>query len=206
MFLTGYRKEIFLPECNSSFQSLHCTAYLNEDIADVLPYLNAEMGGHQYTADPPSVTFKIYGRLITLQSRKIAINALDSAEQADKILEWLKVQKNDIWARREEIEPSVRPPARPGIIELLRILPRTNCKKCGLPTCMVFATYIIEGGKGAEDCSELTRDKKRELEQYLGQFGFSHYGHRHTIAIQNTRAARNWRDVSKTGSRPPGSS
>jgi len=162
---------MFLPECNSSFQSFHCTAYLNEDITDALPHLNAELDGHQYTANPPSVTFKIYGRLITMHSRKIAINALDSAEQADKILEWLKLQINDIWARRDEMEPSSKPPAKPAVIELLRILPRSNFKKCGQPTCTVFATQIIEGGKGTEDCPELSLDKKRELEHYLGQFG-----------------------------------
>lgn len=174
MLLNGYKKEISLPECNSSFQSLHCIAYLNEDIAAVLPYLNAELGGHQYTADPPSLTFKIHGRLITLHPRKIAINALESAEQAENILKWLKRQINDIWARRSEIEPSSKPPARPGVVDVLRVLPRTNCKKCGQPTCMVFATQAIEGGKVAEDCPELSQDKRRELDQYLRQFSFGY--------------------------------
>jgi hypothetical protein len=32
MLLKSYRKEIFRPECNPSFQSLHCIAYLDQDI------------------------------------------------------------------------------------------------------------------------------------------------------------------------------
>jgi len=45
MLLKGYRKEIFRPECNPSFQSLHCIAHLDDNIREVLPYLNALLGG-----------------------------------------------------------------------------------------------------------------------------------------------------------------
>lgn len=128
MLLTGYIKDISLPECNSSFQSLHCIAHLNDDISEVLPYVNAELGANQYTNNPLSVTFKINGRLITLHPKKIAINALDSAEQADNILEWLKMQINDIWERRNEIKPSYERAASPTLLDILKLLPRTNCK------------------------------------------------------------------------------
>jgi ArsR family metal-binding transcriptional regulator len=167
MLLTGYVKDISLPVCNSSFQSLHCIAYLNEDITEVLPYLNAELGGHQYIKEPPSVTFKINGRLITVHPKKIAVNALDSAEQADKILEWLRQQINDIWGRCNEIEPSYEGAASPALLDILKLLPRTNCKKCGQPTCLVLATQIMEGGKGAEHCPSLKEAERRKLENYL---------------------------------------
>jgi ArsR family metal-binding transcriptional regulator len=172
--LTGYQKELSRPECNPSFQSLHCIAYLDEDIGDAIPYLNAELGGHQFTKDPLSVTFKINGRLITLHPRKIAINALESAEQAEKILEWLKMVINDIWSRRGEIEPSYRPLPSPTLLEVLKLLPRTNCKSCGQPTCLVFATQILEGGKSAEDCPDMGETGKQRLQDYLGQFNIGH--------------------------------
>jgi ArsR family metal-binding transcriptional regulator len=166
MLLTGYVKDISLPVCNSSFQSLHCIAHLNEDISEVLPYLNAELGG-QYIKEPLSVGFKIHGRLITLHPRKIAINALESAEQADRILEWLKRQINDIWAQRDEIEPSFKSAAAPKLLDVLKLLPRSNCKECGQPTCTVFATQIIEGGKGPEHCPALYPEGRQRLEDYL---------------------------------------
>ena len=53
MFLKGYRKEIFRPECNPTFQSVHCIARLETDISEVLPYLNAVLGGeHVYPGSP----------------------------------------------------------------------------------------------------------------------------------------------------------
>ena len=53
MLLKGYREEISRPACNNSFQSLHCIAYLDDDIGDALPYLNTVLGGDTYIKDPP---------------------------------------------------------------------------------------------------------------------------------------------------------
>jgi len=173
MLLNGWTKDVTLPVCNADFQSLHCIAHLDEDITEALPYLNAEWGGQQFITDPPSVTFKIHGRLITLHPRTIAINALESAEQAESILDWLKKSINDVWARRRELQPSYKKAAAPLLLELLKRLPRSNCKRCGQPTCFVFATQIMEGGRPPEDCLALGLQKRMRLEEYLGQFGLS---------------------------------
>ncbi|MFH1672609.1 MAG: hypothetical protein ABIF87_04195 [Pseudomonadota bacterium] len=49
MLLKNYTKEIFRPECNPSFQSVHCIAHLSEDISAVFPYLNTVLGGFSYS-------------------------------------------------------------------------------------------------------------------------------------------------------------
>jgi ArsR family metal-binding transcriptional regulator len=172
MFLKGYRKEIFRPECNPQFQSLHCIAHLDDVITEVLPYLNAVLGGHQYLKDPPSLTFKYHGKLITLHSREIAVNALKEEVEADMILEWLRTQINETWEKRDQIEPSFATPAKPLILEILKLLPKTNCRECGQPTCMVFASLVAEGVKGSEDCPILDDQSKQALLNYLGQFHF----------------------------------
>ncbi|MBW2113198.1 MAG: Fe-S cluster protein, partial [Deltaproteobacteria bacterium] len=89
MLLESYTKKIFRPECNPSFQSLHCIAALDQDITDALPYLNAVLGGFEYFKDPPAVTFRIQGKIIAVHPREIAVNALRDEEEAGKILEWL---------------------------------------------------------------------------------------------------------------------
>jgi len=173
MLLSGWTKDLSLPACNSTFQSLHCIAHLREDISEVFPYLNAELGADQIIKEPPSLTFKIHGRLITLHPRRIAINALESADQAESILEWLKKSINDVWERRQEIEPSYRRAPAPKIIEILKRLPRSNCKRCGQPTCFVFATQIIEGGKTPEDCPDLQQEQRKIMASYLDRFVLS---------------------------------
>ncbi|HMK34205.1 MAG TPA: (Fe-S)-binding protein [Desulfomonilaceae bacterium] len=174
MLLRGYTKEMFLPKCNPNFQSVHCVAHLEQDISEVLPYLNTVMGGGDYIESPASLTLRIHGKLITLHAREIFVNALNDEVEADKILEWLKKEINAAWDDRKSIQPSFDSPAAPQMLAVLKLLPRTNCGKCGLPTCMVFAVRTAEGSKGAEDCPELVSENKVELEEYLGRFHFDY--------------------------------
>jgi ArsR family metal-binding transcriptional regulator len=170
VLLTSYRKEMFRPECNPNFQSLHCHAHLDQDVGLVLPYLNAALGGFEYTVDPPSVTFRVQGKLITVHPRLIAVNALGDEEEAEKILAWLRREINQTWEERATIAPSTESQPRPQLLEILKILPRSNCKKCGRPTCMVFAAQAAEGGLGAKDCPELSAERAQALNAYLGRY------------------------------------
>ena len=172
MLLTGYSKEIFRPECNASFESVHCKAHLNEDVGAVLPYLNAVLGGTQYFNDPPEVMFHHHGRIIKVGAREIAINALKDEEEADRVLEWLKVEINQAWENRDTITPCFTGKVKPKLFEILKLLPKTNCKKCGQPTCMVFAAQVMEGGRGIESCPELTGENREKLAAYLAGFEF----------------------------------
>lgn len=172
MLLKGYRKEIVRPECRPEAQSVHCIAHLEEDISEVIPYLNAVLGGFQYLKDPPCVSFKVHGKLIAVHPRKICVNALEDETQGDKIIEWLKQEINETWERRGEIEPRFEGAPKPKVIEILKLLPKTNCRECGQPTCMVFATQVADGGKGPKDCPPLGEENKARLDAYLQQFQF----------------------------------
>ena len=172
MLLQGFKRELFRPKCNPSFQSLHCVAHLDQDISDVLPYLNTALGGADYMKSPPALTLRMHGKLITLHPREIFINALKDDEEADKILAWLKKEINEAWDNRGEIEPTFEAPPAPQWLEILKLLPKTNCGKCGEPTCTVFALKAVQGVKDPEDCPELKEEKRVKLEDYLSRFQF----------------------------------
>ena len=172
MLLNGYRLEIFNSACNPSAMAVHCFANLDQDVSAVLPFLNTKLGGFEYVQDPPAVTFKAHGKLITVHGRRIAVNALKDEAEARKIVEWLKREINETWENRDSITPSKKGASRPMIIEILKLLPKTNCRECGEATCMVFATRLAEGVKGAGDCPAMEADNRQRLEQYLSRFHF----------------------------------
>lgn len=172
MLLKSYSKEVFRAKCNPSFESVHCIASLDQDIAEVLPYLNTVLGGFEYLKEHPAVIFKTQGRIITVHGNKIAINALKDAEEADKILEWIVREINDAWEKRDEITPSFEGAPRPKIIEILKMLPKTNCRECGEKTCMVFAARMAEGIKGTDDCLPINNGNKKMLKDYMSRFRF----------------------------------
>ncbi len=170
MLLKGYRPEIFWPECNSSFQSLHCIAHLDEDVSEALPYLNAALGGDTYIKDPPSVTFHMHGKLVTVHGRKIAVNALRDEAEAHSILEWLKKEINEAWQNRETIVPRYEGAKKAHPLEIYKLLPRSNCRACGQPTCLAFAALAASGAKDETDCAALETDGRRKLREYLAAY------------------------------------
>ena len=91
-------------------------------------------------------------------------------EEAGEILEWLKQEINATWERRRESAPSFEVAASPGILNIIKLLPRTNCRACGQPTCMVFAVQVGQGAQGLGGCPHLGLENQKRLREYLRQF------------------------------------
>ena len=174
MLLKSYRLEIVNNHCMPEAMSVNCFAHLDQDVGDAIPYLNTVLGGFEYIKDPPSVTFRAQGKLISVHNRQIAINTLKNEEEARKIVEWLKREINTAWESRDDIEPSFEGMPRPQLIKILKLLPKTNCRECGEPTCMVFANRVAEGIKGPEDCPPLSAENGKALSKYMAQFDFDY--------------------------------
>lgn len=43
-------------------------------------------------------------------------------------------------------------------LDLYKFLPRSNCRQCGVPSCMAFAAAVIKGDKRLGDCPHLDED------------------------------------------------
>jgi len=48
-------------------------------------------------------------------------------------------------------------------MEIYKLLPRTNCKDCGFPTCMAFAMQVAAKQKALTDCPHVSEEAKEEL-------------------------------------------
>ncbi|MGB3210719.1 MAG: (Fe-S)-binding protein [Desulforhopalus sp.] len=172
MFLKGYEVEIFKSKCDANAQGVHCFIHLEDDIREVLPYLNTKLGGFIYTQDPPSLSLRHYGKLLTFHTNKIAVNALKDSEEAEKVAAWLYREINETWTMRDTIEPNMESAKQPTLIEVLKLLPKTNCRRCNEPTCMVFASKVVEGVKEGRDCPEISLQDREKLTNYLAGFRF----------------------------------
>jgi ArsR family metal-binding transcriptional regulator len=169
MLIREFRQEFVRPP-HPQARHLRCFAYFEEDIGAILPHLNAVLHGYQFSPEPPMLTVKYQAgqaRLITIYPQMIAINIVQDQQEAGDILEWLRQVINDTWDRRREIQPRFDVPARPRILDILRLLPKTNCRGCGLSTCMVFAAQVSEGLKGPGDCPSLAGQEREKLLEYL---------------------------------------
>ncbi len=51
--------------------------------------------------------------------------------------------------------------------EIMKKLPKTNCKECGFATCFAFAMKLATGGAKLEDCPHMPPEVKAELESAM---------------------------------------
>jgi len=48
-------------------------------------------------------------------------------------------------------------------LEIFKLLPKTNCKKCGMPTCLAFAMQLAQKRAKLEDCPHVSEESKQKL-------------------------------------------
>jgi ArsR family metal-binding transcriptional regulator len=169
--------DIFRPKMDSTKEVLHGIATFTADISPALPYVNAELGGWDYDPTNQVLLLKMSdGKWITLQPQQIAIRGARDQAEVKALLTWIQGQINDIYARREAITPRYVSQAGLKVMEILKLLPMTNCKACGYAACMAYAAALREGEIRLEDCpplwEEKFREKRQKLQAYLQSFGW----------------------------------
>ena len=48
-------------------------------------------------------------------------------------------------------------------LEIFKLLPKTNCKKCGMPTCLAFAMQLAQKRAKLDDCPDVSEEAKQLL-------------------------------------------
>jgi len=162
MLIKDYQLEVFTPPCEPGAEPLSALAHLTADIRAVLPYLNAILRGAVYRPEVPALQWRKAGHYVTFQPNQIAISNVEDREAAIREVEGLIKLVNRTWERRDEIEPNYETRRRPTALELYKLLPRTNCKACGEPSCFVFANKLAAGQVELERCTPLAEPQYAE--------------------------------------------
>ena len=50
------------------------------------------------------------------------------------------------------------PPKERTAVDILKVLDKSNCKKCGCPTCLAFAALVVQGRKKLRECPHLSEE------------------------------------------------
>ncbi|MGO9532256.1 MAG: (Fe-S)-binding protein, partial [Syntrophobacteraceae bacterium] len=48
-------------------------------------------------------------------------------------------------------------------IQIFKLLPKTNCGECGVPTCLAFAMNLASGKAELEKCPHVSEEAKEKL-------------------------------------------
>ncbi|WP_291463889.1 LuxR C-terminal-related transcriptional regulator [Desulfobacula sp.] len=121
----------------------------------LFPYINAALDEAVYYEKPEHVSFLFHGYRCFLYPNLAAAHFFESKMAAKDFIVCLIDFLNDIYNQKENIRPNYDQIKQIPIIDILKILPKTNCQKCGYLTCMAFAAAIIKGKSAADKCPSL---------------------------------------------------
>lgn len=155
MLIDKYDLDVFTPPCEPGAERHSAIARLTADISGVLPYLNATLRGAVYHRTANALTWKKGGHSIAFHAYEIAASNVEDREAATKEVEGLIDLVNRTWERRLEIAPDFEIHQRPTPMAVYQLLPQTNCKQCGEPTCFTFALKLAASQKKIADCPQL---------------------------------------------------
>ncbi len=172
MLIKSYDLEISIATHSTEHFEYEAIAHLDVDIRDVLPYLNATLSRALYIPARPSLSWRYKTHNIGFWPDRIAVDDLESREQAREMIEYLVNLVNQTWERRDEIEPDDSTHPRRQPLEFYRLLPRTNCKQCGEETCFNFALKLTTDQIELDRCVPLHEDpalaeQKAQIEELL---------------------------------------
>lgn len=105
--------------------------------------------------DPHHIKFSFDEKIWVLYPDNGVGAPFETREQAgdsiDRLIEFL----NDLHARKDSINPDHDKYKPLPVLEIFKLLPRTNCGECGFPTCMAFAAALSKGEVSYIQCPGL---------------------------------------------------
>jgi ArsR family metal-binding transcriptional regulator len=162
MLIDTYDLDVFTPPCNPGAERHAARARLNVDISEALPFMNATLRGAVYLPEAQALTWKKGGHNVAFHAHEIATSNVEDREAAVKELEGLIALVNQTWERQAEITPDFETHQRPTSMAIYKLLPQTNCKQCGEPTCYTFALKLAASQRQLAECSPLSEAQYAE--------------------------------------------
>jgi ArsR family metal-binding transcriptional regulator len=154
----SYRLELSDIACHPGADAWNAKVVLDDDIGEALPYLNSELKGADYHHDRKTLIWKTGRRKYAFRPHEIAMAPVEDIEEARRLMEEVLGMVEAVWKRRADIKPTFCRRRLPGLIDIYGVLPRTNCRQCGCPSCMAFAAQLREGKAEWSQCPSLSGD------------------------------------------------
>jgi ArsR family metal-binding transcriptional regulator len=168
MLLGSYRITRILP-CMADPEKIRVIAEISGEIHEAFPYLNATLKGCIYNHPANTLTIRKDQKLITLHAFHITLAKIEDEKEADEILKWIKNLINDTYENRAKIEPNYSMAAELKALDIFKLLPGTNCRECGEPTCLAFAVKLVGRDIEIRKCAPLFSEKYQEKQEVLAE-------------------------------------
>jgi ArsR family metal-binding transcriptional regulator len=130
----------------------------DRSLSEVIPYLATLPGIIAYNPETLTLTFHRPSGFMTLYPEKVYITQVNNAEEGLELLKALVDAINATWEQRAKLVAVTAARRAPRWLDILTLLPQTNCKQCGEATCMAFAAALLQHKRRLMECLPLISD------------------------------------------------
>ena len=115
---------------------------LDQDVSALFPYINGTIERALYFEKPHYILFSLDDTECALYPKRAVTGLFSDRDEALDFAWKLIDLLNDLDTRKGSLAPNHRKYKHIPVLDIFKILPRTNCKQCGYPTCMAFAAAV----------------------------------------------------------------
>ncbi len=165
--ITHYTSELAEPPCAPGSGRYGVRVTLFDDISPVFPYLNAVLKDTVYDHANRVLIGRDEKRQYAFRALEIQVAGVNEAADAPEAVRQAIDLVNRVWRERETIKPSYKERKLPTAMDIYKHLPKTNCRQCGYPTCLVFAAELRLGQCLLERCAPLYEQQNAEKREAI---------------------------------------
>ncbi len=156
MLIPKYEMKRISGGCDDDAQTVSIQATIQEDISPAYPLVNALLPGCAYNHSGKVLSWQEGSHKVVLRARELAISNVSTWTEAAEAMGSLVQYLNEVWERRAELVPreQAHPQATP--LAVYKLLPNTNCRLCGQPTCYSFALQLMARQTFLDACPPLS--------------------------------------------------
>jgi ArsR family metal-binding transcriptional regulator len=166
MLLNSYKITRILP-CIADPEKIRVIAEVSDEIHEIFPYLNAVLKGCIYNHPALTLTIRNEEKLITLHAKHVTLTLIEDEKEAQEILDRLKDLINETNQNKGQIEPNYSEGDQLKPSDIQKLLPGTNCKECGVRSCLAFAFKLVDQKIEVLKCLPLFSDQFKEKRKVL---------------------------------------
>jgi len=171
--ITGYTVKLAEDHHSPASGRYSVLVILKDDISPVFPYLNARLTEKLFDRQNSILIGTINGRRYAFRPHEIQAGIVSDACEAAPLAENAVELVNRAWRERRDITPDYNERDLPPVFEVFKLLPGTNCKECGYPTCLACAADMRNRIASVECCPALGKPKyaanRRRLQALCGE-------------------------------------
>ena len=175
MFLKSIELTSMQPSISQT-NNIRIRGKFSTSIEGLFPYLNTYLNDGIYNKEASTLTFVYNPKIINLQKDEVIVSKISSKVDAIETLEYIKYIINDCYDKKSEITPNCNSKNLISAVDIYEYLPKINCGKCGVTTCLEFADKLMKGQFNPNRCVHLyevsNKDNKEEVENMVLALGY----------------------------------